>query len=165
MTHRLKVRIVPYLHTLTYNLKPILLRSMRITLRHEKADKPCEVLMTLVTDEIIQNVNRAHRGVNQITDVLSFPLTKQTPRRKLIASDPGDINPRTGRLALGDIVLCVPQAFRQSREYGHTLERELSYLTVHSMLHLLGYDHIEETDKKKMRKRENEIMEILQIHR
>jgi probable rRNA maturation factor len=138
---------------------------MRIALRHENADKPCEILMTLATDEIIRNVNRTHRGINQVTDVLSFPLTKQTPRRRLVASEPGDINPRTGRLALGDIVLCVPQAFRQSREYGHSLERELSYLTVHSMLHLLGYDHREDEDKKKMRKREDEIMEILEIHR
>ena len=164
MTHRFRIRIVPYLHTLTYNLKPVLFHSMRAALRREKVDRPCEIQLTLVTDTIIQNVNRVHRQTDQITDVLSFPLTQQTPRKRLIAGH-GDVNPRTGRLALGDIVLCLPQAFRQSREYGHLLEREVSYLTVHSVLHLLGYDHMEDDDKKKMRKREEEIMEALKLCR
>lgn len=164
MIHRFIIRIAPYLHTLTYNLKPALFYSMRATLRHEKADRPCEIHLTLVTDEIIQSINYANRGIDRVTDVLSFPLVQQTPRKRLIAG-PGDLNPRTGRLGLGDIALCLPQAFRQSQEYGHSLEREISYLTVHSVLHLLGYDHMEDADKKKMRKREDEIMEVLKLCR
>jgi probable rRNA maturation factor len=91
-----------------------------------------------------------------VTDVLSFPLTEQKPGKNLkyISSDLSD----AGRVCLGDIVLCLPQAFRQAKEYGHGAEREVAYLTAHSVLHLLGYDHIDTGDKMLMRKHEEAIM-------
>ena len=156
MIHRFKIRIVPQLHVLTCNLKPIILRALRETLRHENPDRACEINLTLVTDNMITRLNRIHRNIPKVTDVLSFPLTEQKPGRKL-RYGANDLS-EAGRVCLGDIVLCMPQAARQSKEYGHSLEREAAYLTVHSALHLLGYDHIEDADKKKMRKREEAVM-------
>ena len=156
MIHRFRIRIVPQLHVLTYNLKPVILRALRETLRHEAPGVSCEINLTLVTDNMITRLNRIHRNKPNVTDVLSFPLTEQKPGRGLKYAA-GDLS-ESGRVCLGDIVLCLPQALRQSKEYGHSLEREIAYLTVHSALHLLGCDHIEPSDKKKMRKREEAIM-------
>jgi probable rRNA maturation factor len=105
---------------------------------------------------MIMRLNRIHRSIPGITDVLSFPLTEQKPGKKLKFS--GNDLSEAGRVCLGDIVLCLPQALRQAKEYGHGLEREIAYLTAHSVLHLLGYDHTEELDKRLMRKREEAIM-------
>ena len=156
MIHRFRIRIVPDLHRVSLVLKPLIFRAMRETMRLEGVDKPCEIQLTLVTDSMITRLNRIHRNNMNITDVLSFPLTEQKPGRKLRYTG-HDLSER-GRVCLGDIVLCLPQARRQSREYGHSLEREIAYLTVHSVLHLLGYDHIKESDKRLMRKREEAIM-------
>lgn len=141
---------------LSHNLKPIIRTTMRETLKLEHVDKPCDIQMTLVTDSMIARLNRIHRQIAKITDVLSFPLTDQKPGKKLKFAI-SDLNDK-GRVCLGDIVLCLPQATRQSREYGHTLEREVAYLTAHSVLHLLGYDHMQEGDKKLMRKHEEAVM-------
>jgi len=130
--------------------------TLRETLRHENVNMSCEIQVTLVTDKMITRLNRIHRKISKITDVLSFPLTEQRPGKKLTYGK-SDLS-EAGRVCLGDIVLCLPQALRQAREYGHGLEREIAYLTSHSVLHLLGYDHIEEDDKKLMRKREEAVM-------
>lgn len=156
MIHCFRVRIVPQLHVLTHNLKPIVRMTMRETLKYERVDKPCEIQMTLVTENMIARLNRIHRRIAKVTDVLSFPLTEQIPGKKLKVSET-DLSDK-GRVCLGDIVLCLPQASRQSQEYGHSLEREIAYLTVHSVLHLLGYDHMQEDDKKLMRKHEEAVM-------
>ena len=157
MIHRLRVEIIPQLHILMHNLKPILRQAILTTLRTERVDMPCEVHLTLVDDETIRIVNRDNRGLDRVTDVLSFPLQDHTPGQPLNAG-PGDVKPKTGRLLLGDIVLCLPQCQRQAKEYEHTLERELSFLTVHSTLHLLGYDHDEKADAALMREREKAVM-------
>ncbi|MCL2084068.1 MAG: rRNA maturation RNase YbeY [Oscillospiraceae bacterium] len=160
MIHRLRVDILPQLHVLMRNLKPMLRFSMLTALRTERVDRPCEVHLTLADEILAQLLNRDKRGIDRVTDVLSFPLQKQTPGSPLIFGT-DDINPKTGRLMLGDIVLCLPQAQRQAKEYGHTLERELSFLTVHSMLHLLGYDHERDPGAKLMRGREKAVMEAI----
>ena len=99
--------------------------------------------------EEIKNLNRDYRGVDSVTDVLSFPLFE---RYEI---------PEFGML--GDIVICSDKVLEQAEEFGHSYERELLYLTVHSTLHILGYDHIEEEDKKEMRKIEKEVMRILGV--
>ena len=105
--------------------------------------------MLLTNDEGIHRLNREYRDVDRPTDVLSFPM--------------GDRDPRTGRYLLGDMVLNVDRARAQGEEFGHGAEHEISYLTVHSVLHLLGYDHVDEGEMKRaMREREKIIMRRLE---
>lgn len=113
-----------------------------------------EVSLTLVDEAEIQELNRTYRGVDRVTDVLSFPQY----------DDLSEI-PQTGELLLGDVVICREQALRQAEEFGHSQERELVYLFIHSVCHLLGYDHMEEEDKAEMRAREEEVMSKLCLER
>ena len=118
-------------------------------LRAEGVDEPCELSVLLTDDEGIHAINREFRDVDKPTDVLSFPM--------------GDTDPETGRLLLGDMVLNVARAEKQGIEFGHGADHEISYLTVHSVLHLLGYDHVDEGEMKKaMRAREKAIMAQLE---
>ena len=93
-------------------------------------------------------MNLEHRGIDKATDVLSFPLIEYVNGEPEI--QPGDIDPDSGRIFLGDIIISVEKAFEQAQNYGHSMERELSFLAVHGILHLLGYDHETETDEKIM---------------
>lgn len=120
-------------------------------LKEEGIKEEVEVSLGLVDNEEIQRLNREFRNIDSPTDVLSFPLD----------FDHEFLN----TLLLGDIIISVEKAEQQAKEYGHSLERELCYLTVHSTLHLLGYDHMNEEDKKVMRKKEEKVMEILGIDR
>ncbi|GHV04831.1 endoribonuclease YbeY [Clostridia bacterium] len=160
MIHRFNIRIQPQLHILFHNLKPMLRAAMLATLKVQNADRACEIHAELVDDPTILDVNFQHRGIGRVTDVLSFPLQQHVPGQPLSVGA-GDLNPRTGRLMLGDIMLCLPQAQRQAFEYGHSLEREAAFLTVHSTLHLLGYDHEDEREGDVMRLRERAVMERL----
>lgn len=108
----------------------------------------CEVSVTLVDDETIKNLNREYRGVDKVTDVLSFPL---------------EIDMDFPVRMLGDVVINMNKIKSQALEFEHSEERELTYLTVHSMLHLLGYDHIEDSDREEMRSVEKDIMKLLGI--
>ena len=115
----------------------------------EQVDEPCELSVLLTDDEGIHVINKEFRNVDRPTDVLSFPM--------------GDTDPRTGRLLLGDMVLNTDRAAAQGVEFGHGPEHEISYLTVHSVLHLLGYDHVDEGEMKRaMRAREKTIMKVLE---
>ena len=116
------------------------------TLEYMKYKKEAEVSVSVVDADEIKRLNKEFRGINKVTDVLSFPI--------------GDKNPETGEMVLGDIVLCADKVIAQAEEFGHTRKRELAFLTCHSMLHLLGYDHMNEKDKKKMRAKEEKIMSI-----
>lgn len=116
------------------------------TLKTEQVRGKCELSVLLTDDAGIHLINREQRQVDRPTDVLSFPM--------------GDYDPGTGRLLLGDMVLNVDRARAQGEEYGHGPAHEISYLTVHSVLHLLGYDHVDEGPmKKEMRAREKIVME------
>ena len=116
------------------------------------------VSLTVCGDEYIKELNKNFRGKDMATDVLSFPLlSSDTPGK--IDYTPTDIDPETGDVMLGDIVVSLERAAQQAEEYGHSLEREVCYLCVHSVLHLLGYDHMEEAEKKIMRAKEEEILD------
>ena len=118
-------------------------------LEAEAIEGPCEFSVLLTDDAGIHVINRAFRQVDKPTDVLSFPM--------------GDTDPRTGRYLLGDMVLNVDRARAQGEEFGHGAEHEIRYLTVHSVLHLLGYDHVDEGEmKREMRAREKAIMAVLE---
>lgn len=117
-----------------------------------------EVSVSFVTPEEIKALNKEYRDVDSVTDVLSFPQFESID--ELI-----DAEEFTGVAELGDVVINMDRAKSQAEEFGHPLKREVIYLFVHSILHLLGYDHMEEEDKKVMRAREEEIMGELGIVR
>lgn len=123
------------------------------TLKLENFDYPAEVNVTLVNDETIKEMNSKFRNIDASTDVLSFPLGENGVY---------DINPETGAKMLGDIVISVEHALSQADLYGHGIEREVAFLTVHSMLHLLGYDHeLGGLEKTIMREKEEKVLDAL----
>jgi probable rRNA maturation factor len=125
-------------------------KSVQKTARSEGISAVCEVGIAIVDDEKIRYLNHFYRGLDKSTDVLSFPLGE---------SGRYDINPETGGVMLGDMVISFPHAVRQAFEYGHSLERECAFLAVHSMLHLLGYDHeTGEEDEKTMNEKTEAIL-------
>lgn len=125
-------------------------KTIREVLKTEGLEDNYEVSITFVDREEIQRLNKEFRNIDRQTDVLSFPLDD-------------DMNLPGEDIMLGDIVICMDVAKDQAREFGHSLRREIMYLTCHSTLHLLGYDHMEEDDKRKMRAREKEIMRNLRV--
>ncbi len=136
-------------------------RAVRAALDAEGVTEPCTVDVTFTDDEHIREINRQFRNVDASTDVLSFPLCTLAPG-KFDSQDCG-WDPDTGTIPLGDILLSLEHCARQGEEFGHGFTHELMYLTVHSTLHLLGYDHVDEgAMKKQMRAREKRIMALLE---
>lgn len=141
----------------------LLEKVISAALEAEGVEADCEINVLLTDDEGIHQVNLDMRGVDRPTDVLSFPMFDLQPGEK-----PGeeDADPDTGLVPLGDMCLSLERARAQAEEFGHSVERELSYLTVHSVLHLLGYDHMDEGAMKvQMRGREEAILQTLGITR
>ena len=138
-------------------------RTIRTARAAEGFTAPCEVDVLLTDDDGIHEINRELRQVDRPTDVLSFPEFELTPGQ---LPDPEDADPGTGLIPLGDMVLSMERVAAQAREYGHSKRRELSYLVTHSVLHLLGYDHLDEGPMKaQMRAREEAIMALLGLER
>lgn len=135
---------------ITEEIKNLIEKSISAVLKIEKLDENVEVSVSFVDDNEIRDLNREYRGVDKSTDVLSFPM-----------DDEFIIDNRI----LGDVIINTRRVMDQAEELGHSNERELSYLTVHSILHLLGYDHMEDEDKKEMREREKLAMKELSIYR
>lgn len=138
-------------------------------LKEEQLLIPYEVSVIYVDDEAIREINEDTRGIDSSTDVLSFPMLdyydKKVFKDCYVGYEFSQIDLNDGNLVLGDIVLSLERAKEQSEEFGHSFEREVCYLIIHSILHLLGYDHMEEKDKKIMRAREEEILNRFQIKR
>lgn len=120
---------------------------------HEEKERT-EISVTFLSSDKIKKLNNTYRGVDKITDVLSFPMY-----------DDLTVLPEEGEIQLGDVVINKEVAEAQAEEYGHSYKREMVYLFTHSILHLLGYDHEDKEEKKVMRKREEEIMEEIGIER
>ena len=118
-------------------------------------DERCEISVTFVDMEEIHELNKLHRGVDKPTDVLSFPQFE----------DVCEEAPEEGEICLGDVVICRDKAAQQAEEFGHSFEREILYLFVHSVLHLLGYDHMQDDEKRVTRTREEKIMEHIDVLR
>ncbi|MBO4693636.1 MAG: rRNA maturation RNase YbeY [Clostridia bacterium] len=132
-------------------------RACSAALKSEKFTEPAEVDVSIVDDEQIKQINADCRGIDASTDVLSFPLGENGIYDK---------NIDTGAYMLGDIVISIEHATAQANEYGHSTDREIAYLTVHSILHLLGYDHVNsEKEKKVMREHEECVMSALKLER
>ena len=136
----------------TGGIEAHLRRCITAALDAEGVSVPCEINVLITDDDGIRRINRDQRGIDAATDVLSFPM--------------GERDPATGRLVLGDMVLNVDRARAQGAEYGHGAAHEISYLTVHSVLHLLGYDHVDEGPmKKQMRAAEEAILAEIELPR
>ena len=126
-------------------------------LDNEKMQHDCEVSVTFVNDKRIRTINKEFRSIDKSTDVLSFPMGENGEY---------DINPETDRYMLGDVVISLEHAFEQANQFGHSEYREIVYLSVHSFLHLLGYDHVDnENDAKIMREKEELTMKNVGLER
>ncbi len=134
-------------------LRMLIRRTCHAVLRLEEFDSPAEVSVTFVDNEQIRELNSQYRNKDAATDVLSFPMGEDGVY---------DINHATGAKILGDIVLSIPKCVEQAKRYGHSFEREAGYLTAHSMLHLLGYDH-EDNGIGRVRMREKEELVMSQL--
>ena len=132
-------------------------RACKAALIFEDFPHPAEISVTFTDDGKIRELNREHRGLDRSTDVLSFPLC---------ADGEYEVSPDSGCVALGDIVISLEHAKAQAEEFGHSFEREVAYLTVHSMLHLLGYDHeAGGIEQVRMREKEEGILKQLGLPR
>lgn len=137
--------------------KRMIVTAINAALDAEGIEVPCEVSVLLTDDKHIQVLNREFREIDKSTDVLSFPANEFLPGE--FDESFAERNPKTGRVVLGDMALSVEHAAAQGKEFGHGTKREIQYLTVHSILHLLGYDHVDEGEmKRQMRAREKDIM-------
>ena len=141
--------------------EPIIKKVINKCFEEEKLiDSKLIITVTLTIPEKIREINKQYRDVDKATDVLSFPMyEKEEIERKIVNNDflHEDI--------LGDIIISIEKVKEQAEEYGHSFERELSYMIVHGFYHLMGYDHIEEEDKKQMRPKEEKILKELKITR
>ena len=131
-------------------IRMLIRRCCNAVLVTEGFEGKAEVDVSIVSDEQIRAINAEHRQIDMVTDVLSFPLGENGEY---------DLDPATGAKMLGDIVISIQRAQKQAEDFGHTLQREVGYLTVHSMLHLLGYDHVNGgLEAARMREKEEEVM-------
>ena len=126
-----------------------------------------EVSLLLTMNEEIREMNRDFRGIDKATDVLSFPMVEyeRAGEFSFLEDAPEYFHPESGELILGDIVISKEKVMEQSEEYGHSAEREYAFLIAHSMLHLFGYDHMEEKERIMMETKQREILQLLQIER
>ena len=140
-------------YPVTQKLRGLVRRRVNAALKYEDFQRPCEVSVTFTDNEKIRELNAQYRSIDRATDVLSFPLFDE------------DFEDEE-ELALGDVVLSLEKALEQAKEYGQSFEREVAFLVVHSVLHLLGYDHeTSEEDEKEMFFRQEEIMKLLKLER
>ena len=153
----------------TQELETAIKDVIEYTLKEEKLFIDNEVSVIFIDNEEIREINLKHRGIDEVTDVLSFPMLHY-PENKVFKDvytnyefDQSDLYDE--RLVIGDVALSLEKAKQQSEEFGHSFIRECAYLTVHSILHLLGYDHMEGVEKNIMRKREEEILNNFKISR
>ena len=156
MRHKINI-VFEELSLQQFVIKSIIRKCINATLDAERIAVPCEINVLVTNDEGIQIVNRESRDQDKPTDVLSFPMFQLEP-----GNPPSDWmeyqDPATGLVPLGDMCISLERAVSQAQEFGHSARREVGYLTIHSMLHLLGYDHLDEAEmKKQMRGREEAI--------
>ena len=156
MKHKINI-VFEQLSLQTLVIKSIIRKCINATLDAERVSVPCEINVLITDDAGIQVVNRESRDLDKPTDVLSFPMFQLEP-----GNPPADWteyqDPATGLVPLGDMCISLERAVAQAQEFGHSTRREVGYLTIHSMLHLLGYDHLDEGEmKKQMRGREEAV--------
>lgn len=139
----------------------VIKRCIRAVLSAENIDVPCEINVLVTDDKQIRSINKATRNMDKATDVLSFPMFALQPGNSTLSLK-NMMDPETGLCPLGDMAISLERAVAQAKEFGHSTRREVGYLTIHSMLHLLGYDHLDEGPQKaQMRAREEQIAAMI----
>lgn len=153
--------------TLQLPCREIAEKVIEAALDYEGCPYEAEVNLLLTTDDVIHQMNLDFRGMDRPTDVLSFPMVEyENPGEFAFLEEREDLfDPETGELVLGDIVISKDKVISQAEEYGHTVKREFAFLIVHSMLHLIGYDHMEEEERAVMEEKQRQILDRLQILR
>ncbi|MCF0145718.1 MAG: rRNA maturation RNase YbeY [Eubacterium sp.] len=155
--------------SLPFEAEPLMQMVAEEVLRSEHCPFSGQVSITFVSNEMIREQNLAFRGIDAATDVLSFPLVPfpEPSDYSLFKNNPASdcFDPETGALCLGDILISVERASEQAEEYGHSLKREIAFLTAHSMLHLLGYDHETEEEAAVMEEKQEAVLRKLGITR
>ena len=156
MAHKINL-VFEELSLRRFSISAIIRKCIQQTLEAEGIRTRCEINVLVTNDEGIRVINSTSRNIDKATDVLSFPMFELEP-----GNPPEDWeeyeDPATGMVPLGDMCISLQRAEAQAKEFGHSLRREVGYLTIHSMLHLLGYDHLDEGEmKKQMRAREEAI--------
>lgn len=163
MAKRHYIPITADIEGVSERAKALIRKTIRTALALEGVDFPCEIDVSVTDDAGIHEINRDMRSVDAPTDVLSFPAFDLSPGE---LPDPDDADPGTGLIPLGDMVLSYERVAAQAKEYGHSRSRELAYLVTHSVLHLLGFDHMDEgPEKALMRLHEERIMAALALTR
>lgn len=136
-------------------------------LDQEQCPYEAQISLVLTDDEQIHATNREFRQIDRPTDVLSFPMVDfpSPADYSILEEDDSLFHPETGELLLGDIMISIPRVIAQAEEYGHSTKREYAFLIAHSMLHLLGYDHMEEDERKVMEEKQKQVLQQLHIER
>ena len=164
MEHKLNISFWERHPIENLRIKRHLATCISTALRVEGVGTPCEINVLITNDAGIREINRTLRKIDSPTDVLSFPMF-QLEAGVLPASWDEYRDPETGCVPLGDMTISLERAKAQAEEYGHSVRRELGYLTIHSILHLLGYDHEDPEDKRLMRREEEKILAELLLPR
>ena len=147
----------------TKELRDLVRQCVATSLDYMDFPKKSEISVMFVDNEEIRELNKLHRDIDRATDVLSFPMFEYDEEGEIIEDDL-DFNP-DGEMILGDIVISLERAQEQAEEYGHSFEREVGFLTVHSMLHLFGFDHMNPEDEEEMFGCQREILEEMKLTR
>ena len=150
-----------------FDFEQVACQVAETVLDQEGCPYEAQINVVLTDDEEIRSANRKFRGIDRSTDVLSFPMVDfpSPAEYEILVEDPGYFHPDTGELLLGDIMISIPTAMRQAEAYGHGILREYAFLIAHSMLHLLGYDHMDEEERTEMEKKQEQALESLHITR
>lgn len=144
-------------------LRQKLMEGLIMLLLEEGLEPSVEIDLLLVEPEVMQEINRIHRKVDKVTDVLSFPLLEFS--KGSLETHEVDKNPENGLLSLGEIIICTQKAVDQAQAYGHSVLREIVFLFIHALLHLLGYDHVTKEDEEEMIKKQEDILHKLGLPR
>ena len=164
MRHKINI-VFEQLSLQKFAIKSIIRTCINAVLDAEGINVPCEINVLVTDDEGIRAINNAYRKIDKATDVLSFPMFELTAGQ-LPASWEAYKDPDTGLVPLGDMAISLERARQQAAEFGHSARREVGYLTIHSILHLLGYDHVDEGPmKKQMRAAEEAILAEIELPR
>lgn len=153
-----------------FDYEELLTKVMEASVASENCPYDCEINLTLTDNEGIRRMNREYRELDMPTDVLSFPMVDYIVPGDFRGLDEEEkrsmyFNIESGELLLGDIVISMERALEQAEEYGHSIEREVAFLTAHSMLHLMGYDHMEDEERECMEDKQERILQGLGITR
>ena len=158
-----------------FDYKSVVSSVVENVLKEERFPYEAEIGITFADDEYVRKLNHDYRNIDKTTDVLSFPLVdydidlteanRTEDMYEFLADNDEYTNPDTGEIMLGDIVLSIPMVYKQAEEYNHSVRREYAFLITHSMLHLLGYDHIKDDERAVMEDKQAKILSSLNILR